>query len=71
MPAVTARLPWWLRWRWAVLAVGRMDDGVSILRLPREVPVSVRSNTDGTVSVTVGHVDAGEALLAELRSVVG
>jgi hypothetical protein len=33
------------------------------------LPVSIRSNTDDAVSVTIGHT--GEALLVELRSVVG
>lgn len=72
MPSVTARmlLPTWRGWRWAVLAVGRPGDEVSIVRLPRALPVSVRSNTDDTVSATIGHADEGEALLAELRSVV-
>jgi hypothetical protein len=71
MPSVVARLRRWLGWRWAVLAVGRTNDEVSIVPLPRDLPVSVRGNTDDTVSVTIGHADEGEALLAELRSVVG
>jgi hypothetical protein len=41
------------------------------MKLPRDLPVSVRSNTDDTVSITVGHADEGQGLLAELRSVVG
>lgn len=44
---------------------------VSIVKLPRDLLVSVRSNTDGTMSVTIGHADEGEALLAEVRSVAG
>jgi hypothetical protein len=71
MPSAMARLQRWLGWRWVVVAVGRPDDEVSIVKLPRDLPVSARSNTDDTVSVTVGHADAGEALLAELRSSVG
>jgi hypothetical protein len=71
MPSAMAWLQRWLGWRWAVLAVGRPDDEVSLVKLPRRLPVSVRSNTDDTVSATIGHADEGEALLAELRSVVG
>jgi hypothetical protein len=71
MPSVMAWLLRWLGWRWAVLAIGRPADDVSIVKLPRGLPVSVRSNTDDTVSVTVGHDDDGEAPLADLRTLMG
>jgi hypothetical protein len=71
MPWAMAQLLRWLGWRWAVLGVGHSGDEVSIVRLPSDLPIAVRSNSDGTVSVTIGHADEGEALLAELRSVVG
>ena len=44
---------------------------MSIVKLLGSLPVSVRSNSDDMVSVTIGLDDEGEALLAELRSVVG
>jgi hypothetical protein len=58
-------------WSWVVLLVCRDDDGVAMLQLPADLPVSVRHNTDATVSVTIGHGDDGDALLAELHSLVG
>jgi hypothetical protein len=39
--------------------------------LPRDLPVAVRLNTDETVSVTIGHADVGDALLADLRTLIG
>jgi len=35
------------------------------------MPVAVRLNTDATVRVTIGHRDAGDALLADLRKLIG
>jgi hypothetical protein len=46
--------------------VGRRDVGWEAA--PR-LPVSHRNNTNDTVSVTIGHADEGEALLAEPRVV--
>jgi hypothetical protein len=68
MPSVMARLRRCLGRRWALLAFGRPDDEVSIVKLPRPCQ-AIRSDAGDTVSVTIGHT--GEALLAELRSVVG
>ena len=53
-----------------VLVVQR-DDEVMVSILPRDLPVAVRLNTDTTVRVTIGHRDAGDALLADLRKLIG
>jgi hypothetical protein len=54
-----------------VVFVQRYDNDVAVLKPPDSLPVSIGLNTDGTVSVTMGHGDAGDALLTELRSLVG
>jgi hypothetical protein len=61
----------WLGWSRVVLVVQRDDDEVLVSTLPRDVPVAVRRNTDETVSVTIGHGDEGDALLADLRTLIG
>jgi hypothetical protein len=52
MPSILARqlsvLQRWFGWDWAVLVV-RRDDDVRTLKLPEDLPVSVRKNTDGSV----------------------
>ena len=60
----------WLGWSRVVLVVQR-DDEVLVSTLPRDVPVAVRLNTDDTVSVTIGHRDESDALLADLRTLIG
>jgi hypothetical protein len=60
----------WLGWSRMVLVVQR-DDEVLVSTLPRDLPVAVRRNTDETVSVTIGHQDEGDALLADLRTLIG
>lgn len=60
----------WFGWEWAVLVV-RRDDDVRTLKLPDDLPVSVRENTDGSAGIIVGHDDHGEALLADLRALRG
>jgi hypothetical protein len=60
----------WFGWDWAVLVVRREDD-VRTLKLPGDLPVSVRENTDGSVGLTVGYDDDGGALLADLRALIG
>jgi hypothetical protein len=73
MPLPVLWLLWLLQrrfgWDWAVLLV-RRDDDVRTLKLPDDLPVSVRPNTDGSVGMTIGH-DDGEALLADLRALMG
>jgi hypothetical protein len=46
-------------WRWAVLAVERPGDAVSIVKLARDLAVSVARNTDNAVSAIVGHAQRG------------
>jgi hypothetical protein len=74
MPSILTRLlsvlQRWFGWEWAVLVV-RRDDDVRTLKLPEDLPVSVRENTDGSVGLTVGHHDHGEALLVDLRALMG
>jgi hypothetical protein len=60
----------WLGWGRVVLVVQR-DDEILVSTLPRDLPVAVRLNTDETVSVTIGHRDEGDALLADLRTLIG
>jgi hypothetical protein len=60
----------WLGWGRVVLVVQR-DDEFLVSKLPRDLPVAVRLNTDATVSVTIGHADEGDALLADLRTLIG
>jgi hypothetical protein len=60
----------WLGWSRVVLVVQR-DDEVLVSKLPRDLPVAVRLNTDATVSVTIGHGNEGDALLADLRTLIG
>ena len=61
----------WLGWQWAVLVVRHDDEDVHSLKLPEDLPVSARPNTDGSVAITVGYDDDGEALLADLRTLMG
>jgi hypothetical protein len=60
----------WFGWEWAVLVI-QHDDDVRTLKLPEGLPVSLRENTEGSVGVTIGHDDDGEALLADLRKLMG
>ena len=43
---------------------------MSWVKLPDDLDLTLRLNTDDTVSVTLGHRDAGEAFLAELATLV-
>ena len=60
----------WFRWEWAVLVV-RRDDDVRTLKLPDDLPVSIKPNTDGSVGMTIGHEGDSEGLLADLRALMG
>ena len=71
MSLVLSHLARWLGWRAAVLVIQRADGGVFALTLPGDLPVSVRENTDGSVGMTIGHDDDGEALLADLHALMG
>jgi hypothetical protein len=61
----------WLGWSRVVLVIQHEGDDVLVSTLPRDLPVAVRLNTDETVSVTIGHADEGDALLADLRTLIG
>lgn len=61
----------WLAWRWAVLAIGGPADDVSIVKLPEDLPVSVRANTDGLVAIAVGHDDDGGGSAGRLADADG
>jgi hypothetical protein len=75
MDQLTIRLLRLLRayhgWRRAVLVVQRADGMVGWLKLPDDLELTLRLNSDATVSLTLGHRDAGEAFLAELATLVG
>jgi hypothetical protein len=43
---------------------------VGWVKLPDKLELALRLSTDDTVSVTIGHRDPGEALLAELEALV-
>jgi hypothetical protein len=60
----------WFGWDWAVL-VARRDDDVRTLKLPPDLTVLVRPNTDRAVGMTIGHGADGDALLADLRALMG
>jgi hypothetical protein len=72
-PAILRLLQPLSRWRgWSrVVLVVQRDDEVVVSTLPRDLPVAVRLNTDETVSVTIGHGNGGDALLADLCTLIG
>ena len=60
-----------LGWRRCLLLVQEAGGRVGWVKLPHDLDLSLRLNTDDTVSVTLGHRDPGEAFLAELATLVG
>ena len=61
----------WLGWRWAVLAIGRPADDVSIVKLPEDLPVSVRPTPTAQWRSRSGTTTMVAALLADLRTLMG
>ena len=54
-------------WRRGLQAGGK----VGWVKLPDDLKLTLRLNTDDTVSVTLGHRDPGEVFLAELATQAG
>jgi len=57
-------------WRLCLLLVQEPGGRVGWVKLPDDLDLALRLNTDDTVSVTLGHCDPGEAFLAELATLV-
>ena len=57
-------------WRRCLLLVQEAGGRVGWVKLPDDLELALRLNTDDTVSITLGHRDPGEAFLAELATLV-
>ena len=57
-------------WRRCLLLVQEAGGRVGWVKLPDDLDLALRLNTDDTVSITLGHRDPGEAFLAELATLV-
>ena len=57
-------------WRRCLVLVQEAGGKVGWVKLPDDLELALRLNTDDTVSVTLGHRDPGEAFLAELEALV-
>ena len=59
-----------LGWQRALLVVQDEKGAVAWWMVPADQPLSVRVNTDDSLSVTLGHRDPGDAFLAELETLL-
>jgi hypothetical protein len=59
-----------LGWRRVLLVVQDETGAVAWSVTPSEMALSVRVNTDDSLSVTLGHRDQGDAFLAELETLL-
>jgi len=59
-----------LGWRRALLVVQDEAGTVAWSMVPADQPLSVRVNTDDSLSVTLGHREPGDACLAELETLL-
>jgi hypothetical protein len=59
-----------LGWQRALLVVQDEAGTVSWSLVPADEPLSIRINTDNSLSVTLGHREAGDAFLAELETLL-
>jgi len=57
-------------WRRALIVVQDETGAVAWSVTPSEMQLSVRVNTDDSLSVTLGHRDQGDAFLAELETLL-
>ena len=57
-------------WRRCLLLVQETGGRVGWVKLPDDLELTLRLNTDDTVSVMLGHRDPGGAFLAELATLV-
>ena len=59
-----------LGWRRALLVVQDESGTVSWSLVPADEPLSIRVNTDDSLSITLGHREPGDAFLAELETLL-
>jgi|GEM_PF-6402481 len=59
-----------LGWRRALLVVQDEAGTVSWSLVPADEPLSIRVNTDDSLSVTLGHREPSDAFLAELETLL-
>jgi hypothetical protein len=59
-----------LGWQRAILVVQDESGAVSWSLVPADEPLSIRINTDDSLSMTLGHREAGDAFLAELETLL-
>ena len=57
-------------WRRYLLLIQEDGGRAGWVKLPDDLDLALRLNTDDTVSITLGHRDPGEAFLAELEALV-
>ena len=59
-----------LAWRRALLVVQDEVGTIAWSLQPADQPLSLRVNTDKSLSITLGHRDPGDAFLAELETLL-
>jgi hypothetical protein len=59
-----------LGWQRALLVVQDENGAVAWWMVPADQPLSIRVNTEDSLSVTLGHRDPGDAFLAELETLL-
>ncbi len=59
-----------LGWQRALLVVQDEGGAVAWWMVPADEPLSLRVNTDDSLSITLGHRDPGDAFLAELETLL-
>ena len=57
-------------WQRAILVVQDETGAVAWSLVPADEPLSLRVNTDDSLSVTLGHREPGDAFLAELETLL-
>lgn len=57
-------------WQRAILVVQDESGAVAWSMVPADEPLSLRVNTDDSLSITLGHRDPGDAFLAELETLL-
>ena len=57
-------------WRRCLLLVQETGGRVGWIKLPDDLDLALRLNTDDTLSITLGHRDPSKACLAELATLV-
>jgi hypothetical protein len=57
-------------WRRALLVVQDESGAVAWSMVPTDQPLSLRVNTDDSLSLTLGHREPGDAFLAELETLL-